>query len=52
MFKKGQLRDVEKGDSMKQMACIASLLRVAVSAEQERGISRPQYSPQILQHNR
>ncbi len=30
MLRKGQLRGVEKGDSMKQMACIASLFGVAV----------------------
>jgi transposase, IS6 family len=30
MLRKGQLRGVEKGDSMKQMACIANLFGVAV----------------------
>ena len=30
MLRKGQIHGVEKGDSMKQVACIASLFEVAV----------------------
>ncbi|MFL5704944.1 MAG: hypothetical protein ACJ8AG_19235 [Ktedonobacteraceae bacterium] len=52
MLRKGQMYDVEKGDSLKPMAFIASLFGVAVEAEQENEISRPPaFLSDFLQHN-
>jgi hypothetical protein len=47
MLRKGQMRGVEKRDSLKQATFIASLFGVAISAEQENEISRSQHSSHI-----
>jgi hypothetical protein len=44
MLRKGQIRGVEKGDSMKYAICIASLFGVAIYAEKENEISCPSIS--------
>ena len=45
MLRKGQIHGVEKGDSMKQVAFIASLFGVAVLAEKESEMLRSWRSP-------
>jgi hypothetical protein len=50
-LRKGQVRGIEKRDSMKQEAFIASLFAVANEVEQEREIARPKHPLRFLQHN-
>ena len=45
MVSKGQMRGVEKGDILGQVAFIASLFGVAASAEQEMGFHTPRVPP-------